>query len=72
MPQDNSIYNQRTQDRRDGLSDNTKIVTQPDYDRSTVFSDRRKEHITIEHTNDLPKYRCEYPSNQHSLRSNIW
>ena len=45
---------QRTQDRKDGLSDNTKIVTQPDYDRSTVFIDRRKERITIEHTNDLP------------------
>ena len=52
---------QRTQDRKDGLNDLTKIVTQPDYDRSTVYIDRRKDCIMIEHTNDLPKYRCEYP-----------
>ena len=52
---------QRTEDRKDGLNDLTKIVTQPDYDRSTVYIDRRKDRITIEHTNDLPKYRCEYP-----------
>ena len=52
---------QRTEDRKDGLNDLTKIVTQPDYDRSTVYIDRHKDRITIEHTNDLPKYCCKYP-----------
>ena len=47
--------------RMDLTTSNTKIVTQPDYDRSTVYIDRRQDRITIEHTNDLPKYRCEYP-----------
>ena len=26
-----------------------------------MYIDRRSDRITIEHTNDLPKYRCEYP-----------
>ena len=26
-----------------------------------VYIDQRRERIMIEHTNDLPKYRCEYP-----------
>ena len=48
--------------RTDLTSDKTRIVTEPDYDRSTVYIDQRRERITIEHTNDLPKYRCEYPN----------
>ena len=53
---------QHTQDRKDGLNDLTKIVTQePDYNRSLVYINRRQDHITIKHTNDLPKYCCKYP-----------
>ena len=53
---------QRTRERQDGLKDRTHIDTHPDDGRSTVYIDRNRDSITIKHTNDLPKYRCEYPN----------
>ena len=53
---------QRTRDRQDGNKDFTHMLTFPDSDRSVIHVNQNRDTITIPHTNDLARYRCEYPN----------